>query len=495
MFERYTETARRVIFFARYEAGLLGCNLIETEHLLLGLLREDKKLARLLERRGVTEEPIRTSAERLRSARKNIPASVDMPLSMASKRVLSYAGEEAERLMDKHISTEHLLLGLMRERGSLAAAILNDAGFELPTLRHEMARLQAPQPARGASGMPPLLAELSTDLTEAAYNDELDPLIGRAAEFERMVQILSRNSNNNVALLGEPGVGKQAAIEGLAYCIANGQVPSQLKEARIVQIVLSPVLEILRETPRVRDRLKEVLDGLSSPAKTIYSVEGLFNVSATGNVELARLLRPLLSMGEIQCIGVATRADFKKAAEIEPWLEDSFRLVELPAPNESEAIEIVFAARPRYQDFHGVKYTDEALKQAVILSRRFLPDCLQPDIAIDMIDDAGAACAVRPSALPEDVKAAQQRLNAVKRELEDAISRHDFEKAKELSETESCARIELREIKEKHNMDPEEVATVGPAQIEVAVAQRAGIPVEEVRKGAASAGGEGRSGG
>lgn len=490
MFERYTEKARRVIFFARYETSQFGTPCIETEHLLLGLLREAKELADYLSRRNVTEESVRARVEMQKIERRKIPTSQDMPLSEELKRVLAYAAEEAERLSHKHIGTEHLLLGLVREEEGLAAEILREAGCELAALRQKFGIVPSVHSSSALHAMPPLLAELSTDLTEAAYRDELDPLIGRAAEFERIIQILCRNSNNNVALLGEPGVGKQAAVEGLAYCIAKEKVPIQLQEVRVVQIVLSPVLAILRETPRVKDRLKEVLDGLASPAKTIYSVEGLFNVSATGNVELARLLRPLLAMGELQCIGVATRADFRKAAEIEPWLEDSFRVVELPAPTESEAIEIVFAARPRYQNFHGVKYTDEALKQAVILSRRFLPDCLQPDIAIDMIDDAGAACAVRPSALPDDVKAAQQRLSAVKQELEDAISHHEFVKGKHLSEEESRARAELREILEKHNVDPEDVSTIGTAQIEIAVAQRAGVPVEEVRKGAWSGGEE-----
>jgi ATP-dependent Clp protease ATP-binding subunit ClpC len=488
MFERYTEKARRVIFFARYEASQFGTSCIETEHLLLGLLREAKELADYLARRNVTEESVRKRAEEQKTERRKIPTSVDMPLSQESKRALAYAAEEAERLSDKHIGTEHLLLGLVREKEGLAAEILREAGCELAKLRQKFGESQSPTSPSVLHAMPPLLAELSTDLTEAASRDELDPLIGRAAEFERMIQILSRNSNNNVALLGEPGVGKQAAIEGLAYCIANGQVPPQLEEVRIVQIVLSPVLAILRETPRVKERLKEVLDGLSDPAKTIYSVEGLFNVSATGNVELARLLRPLLSMGEMQCIGVATSADFKKAAEIEPWLVDSFRVVELPAPNESEAIEIVFAARPRYQNFHGVKYTDEALRQAVILSKRFLPDCHQPDIAIDMIDDAGAACTARPNSLPEDVKKAQQRVKSIAQEMENAISAHEFEKAKNLSEEVGRARAELREILEKHNVDPEDVSTVGKTEIEVAVAQRAGIPVEEIRRAAGPTG-------
>jgi ATP-dependent Clp protease ATP-binding subunit ClpC len=493
MLERYTEKARRVIFFARYEASQFGTSYIETEHLLLGLLRDDRKLAKLVERRGVTEESVRARAEKQKTERRKIPTSADMPLSQESIRVLAYAAEEAERLSHKYIGTEHLLLGLVREENGLAAEILREAGCELAPLRQKFGIVPSPASASVLHAMPPLLAELSTDLTEAAYRDELDPLIGRAAEFERMIQILGRNSNNDLALLGEPGVGKQAAVEGLAYCIAKEKVPVQLQEVHIVQIVLSPILAILRESPKVKDRLKEVLDGLASPVKTIYSVEGLFNVSATGNVELARLLRPLVSMGEIQCIGVATRADFKKAAEIEPWLMDSFRVVELPAPNESEAIEIVFAARPRYQGFHGVKYTDEALRQAVILSRRFLPDCLLPDIAIDMIDDAGAACAVRPGSLPDDVRKAQQRLSAVQRELNDAIAHHEFIKGKGISEQESRARAELSEILEKHNVDPKYVSTVGPAEIEEAVAQRAGIPVEEVRKDAGSGSGRSKS--
>jgi ATP-dependent Clp protease ATP-binding subunit ClpC len=442
MFERYTEKARRVIFFARYEASQFGSPYIETEHLLLGLLREDKQLAELILRGGTTEEFIRGQIEKLRPPGEKIPTSIDMPLSQESKRVLILAAEEAERLLHKHIGTEHLLLGLAAEGKSVAATILREAGLELAGLRDEITRVKAPTPASEHLRLPPLLAELSRDLTDAALRNELDPLIGRTAEFDRMIQILCRSGNNNLALLGEAGVGKQAAVEGLACRIAAGEIPERLEGMHVVQIVLSPILAILRETPRVQDRLKEVLDGLANPAKTIYSVEGLFDISAGGSVELARLLRQLLTMGDIQCIGLATRGDFQKAAEKEPWLQDSFRAVELPAPSVSEAIQILFAARPRYERFHSVKYTDEALKQAVTLSQRFLPDCLLPDIAIDMIDDAGAACTVRQGSIPEEVRAVQQRLKVIKRDMEKAIGDHRFEEAKALSEEEVKAREE-----------------------------------------------------
>ncbi len=481
MFERYTEKARRVIFFARYEASQFGSPYIETEHLLLGLLREDKELSKLVLRRGTTEESIRQRIAKERPPLHKIPTNVDMPISELAKRTLSYAAEEAGRLSHRHIGTEHLLLGLAREEEGLAANILHDSGLELISLRRQIGRRPDEDSVSIRAGLPPLLQELSRDFSEAAERGELDPLVGRSAEFEQMMQILCRSEVNNVALLGEPGVGKQAAVEGLAYCIAKGTVPAQLEDFRIVQIVLSPIVALLRESARVQDRLKDVVNGLASPARTIFYVEGLFDEGVTGAIGTAHLLRPLLSMGEIQCIAVATRREYEKAIKKEPWLEECFRIVELKPPGEAVAIQILSAVKPRYERFHNVKYSDDALKQAVVLSRRFLPHSLLPDIAIDLMDDAGAACALRRSALPDDVREVQHRINIAKKKEENALSNHEFIKARTYSDDEAKQRAELQRLFEKYKIDLERASIVGVAEIEQAVARRAGIPVEKIR--------------
>lgn len=400
MFERYTEKARRVIFFARYEASQFGAPAIEPEHLLLGLMREDKTLtARFFPRAQVSIESIRKEIEGRTLLREKISTSVELPLAPETKRVLAYAHEESDRLQHRHIGTEHLLLGLLREDRSMAAEILYERGLRLNAVRDEIAR-QSGVDARGSQKKDtPHLVEFSRDLTEDASNDKLDPLIGREAEIERLVQILCRRTKNNPVLIGEPGVGKTAIVEGLAQRIVRGEVPSFLENKRILSLDLSLIVAGTKYRGQFEERLKQIMRELVENPQYIVFIDELHTLvgagSAEGSLDAANILKPALSRGEIQCIGATTPAEFRKSIEKDRSLERRFQAVKVPPPTEEEAVEILDGVRERYESFHQVHYTDDALEAAVYQSHRYIPDRFLPDKAIDVIDEAGARVKLR----------------------------------------------------------------------------------------------------
>ncbi len=400
MFERYTEKARRVIFFARYEASQFGAPAIEPEHLLLGLMREDKTLTgRFFPRAQVSIESIRKEIEGRTLLREKISTSVELPLAPETKRVLAYAHEESERLQHRHIGTEHLLLGLLREDRSMAAEILYERGLRLNAVRDEIAR-QSGADARGSQKKDtPHLVEFSRDLTEDAANDKLDPLIGREAEIERLVQILCRRTKNNPVLIGEPGVGKTAIVEGLAQRIIRGEVPSFLENKRILSLDLSLIVAGTKYRGQFEERLKQIMRELVENPQYIVFIDELHTLvgagSAEGSLDAANILKPALSRGEIQCIGATTPAEFRKSIEKDRSLERRFQAVKVPPPSEKEAVEILEGVRERYESFHQVRYTDEALEAAVYQSHRYIPDRYLPDKAIDVIDEAGSRVKLR----------------------------------------------------------------------------------------------------
>src|SRR5512138_3762985 len=399
MFERYTEKARRVIFFARYEASQFGSPYIETEHLLLGLLREDKALTNRFLRSHASVESIRKQIEGHTTIREKVSTSVDLPLSNECKRVLAYAAEEAERLSHKHIGTEHLLLGLLREEKCFAAEILHERGLRLSTIREELARTtqEKAQPQRQRESS--LLAEFSRDLTQAAMDSQLDPLVGRDQELERVVQILCRRTKNNPVLIGEPGVGKTAIVEGLAQRIADGEVPSFLSDKRILALDLSLIVAGTKYRGQFEERLKTIMKELMESQNAIIFIDELHTLvgagSAEGSLDAANILKPALSRGEIQCIGATTPAEFRKSIEKDRSLERRFQAVKVPPPSEAEAVSILDGVRERYESFHQVRYTDDALQAAVYQSHRYIPDRFLPDKAIDVIDEAGARVKLR----------------------------------------------------------------------------------------------------
>jgi ATP-dependent Clp protease ATP-binding subunit ClpC len=400
MFERYTEKARRVIFFARYEASQFGAPAIEPEHLLLGLMREDKTLTgRFFPRAQVSIESIRKEIEGRTLLLVKISNSVELPLAPETKRVLAYAHEESDRLQHRHIGTEHLLLGLLREDRSMAAEILYERGLRLNAVRDEIARQSGADARSSQKKDTPHLVEFSRDLTEDAANDKLDPLIGREAEIERVVQILCRRTKNNPVLIGEPGVGKTAIVEGLAQRIVRGEVPSFLENKRILSLDLSLIVAGTKYRGQFEERLKQIMRELVENPQYIVFIDELHTLvgagSAEGSLDAANILKPALSRGEIQCVGATTPGEFRKSIEKDRSLERRFQAVKVPPPTEAEAVEILDGVRERYESFHQVRYTDEALEAAVYQSHRYIPDRFLPDKAIDVIDEAGARVKLR----------------------------------------------------------------------------------------------------
>jgi ATP-dependent Clp protease ATP-binding subunit ClpC len=510
MFETYTEKARRVIFFARFEASQFGSSSIETEHLLLGLLREDRALAHRLRQSGTSVESIRTQIEARTTVHEKVSTSVDMPVSEEVKRVLGSATEEAERLAHKHVSTEHLLLGLLREEKCFAAEILEGCGLRLATIREEVSRVRSEQTAsRVPAEEPPsfdaamsaieeqlrrlgservasrpsakvaLLSEFSRDLTQAANENRLDPLIGREQELERVVHILCRRSKNNPVLIGEPGVGKAAVVKGLAGRIASGKVPSVLADKRILALELSPIMASARLSGQFEVRLRHLVRELVEARDAIIFIEELYALRGTeGLLDAADILKPALSRGEIQCLAAATTDEYRQSIVKEPWLERCFQSVKVPPPNEDDAIKILFGIKDRYEKFHSVTYTDEALQYAVYYSNRYILDRHLPDKAIDLIDEAGACVKLRESALPE-VAEVQKRLKFVIHRKENAVLAHDFEKARFYSNEESKERDNLRLLREKHHIDESAVGTVTRQDIEEVLGRWTGVSIKD----------------
>jgi len=486
MFERYTEKARRVIFFARYEASQFGSPYIESEHLLLGLLREDKALTNRFLRSHASIESIRKQVEGRTTIRDKVSTSVDLPLSQECKRVLAYATEEAERLSHKHIGTEHLLLGLLREDKCFAAEILHERGLRLSALREELSRVQNDKLTSTRAKETSLLTEFSRDLTQAAMENQLDPLIGRENELERAIQILCRRTKNNPVLIGEPGVGKTAIVEGLAQRIADGDVPSFLADKRILALDLSLIVAGTKYRGQFEERLKTIMKELMEAQTAIIFIDELHTLvgagSAEGSLDAANILKPTLSRGEIQCIGATTPAEYRKSVEKDRSLERRFQAIKVPPPTEAEAIKILFGIKDRYEKFHAVTYTDEALHAAVYHSSRYIPDRFLPDKAVDLIDEAGARVKLRQSSLPEEMIDVQKRIKFVVHRMENAIANHEFEKARFYSDEERKERENLRLLREKYNIDETAMGVVTAGDIEEVVSRWTGVPVTAIKE-------------
>src|SRR5271157_2161553 len=486
MFERYTEKARRVIFFARYEASQFGSPYIETEHLLLGLLREDKALANRFLRSHAAVESIRKQIEGHTTIREKVSTSVDLPLSHECKRVLAYGAEEAERLGHKHIGTEHLLLGLLREEKCFAAEILHERGLRLSTIREELARTSQeearPQRQREFS----LLSEFSRDLTQAAMDNQLDPLVGRESELERVLQILCRRTKNNPVLIGEAGVGKTAIVEGLSQRIADGEVPSFLADKRILALDLSLIVAGTKYRGQFEERLKTMMKELMESQNAIIFIDELHTLvgagSAEGSLDAANILKPALSRGEIQCIGATTPAEYRKSIEKDRSLERRFQAVKVPPPNETDAVKILFGIKERYEKFHAVTYTDDAINFSVSHSSRYIPDRFLPDKAIDLIDEAGARVKLRQTSLPEELTEVQKRIKFIVHRMENAIAAHEFEKARFYSEEERKEKENLRGLRERYKLDDASTGIVTREDIEDVVSRWTGVPIASIKE-------------
>src|SRR5512134_2567664 len=418
MFERYTERARRVIFFARYEASQLGSNSIETEHLLLGLIREGKGLtSRIFSKSHLSMEAIRKEIEGRAVYREKVSTSMDIPLSPESKRVLSFASEEAERMLHNYIGTEHILLGLIREEKSIAANILGEKGMRLASVREDIIQLLNEKANVGKAKETPLLSEFSRDLTEAAARGVLDPLVGRDEELARIVQVLCRRTRNNPVLIGEPGVGKTALVEGLANKIVQGDVPVYLSDKRILALDISLIVAGTKYRGQFEERLKTIMRELTESHNIIIFIDELHTLvgagSAEGSLDAANILKPALSRGEIQCIGATTPAEYRKYIEKDRSLERRFQAVKVASPTEEETVQILRGIKDRYEKFHHVAYQEEALEAAVYQSSRYIPDRFLPDKAIDLLDEAGSRVKLRDAAAVEEAPEFSRKIRVV----------------------------------------------------------------------------------
>jgi ATP-dependent Clp protease ATP-binding subunit ClpC len=487
MFERYTEKARRVIFFARYEASQFGAQAIEAEHILLGLLREDKAIAQKYFRSPAsTVESIRREIEGRSVMRDKIHASVDLPLSPSAKRVLSYAADESERLQHRHIGTDHLLLGILREEKSAAAEILHERGLRLNHIREEIMRAQQSDRAISQKKDAPHLVEFSRDLTEAAANDQLDPLIGREAEIERVVQILCRRTKNNPVLIGEPGVGKTAIVEGLAQRIVSGDVPPFLRDKRILALDLSLVVAGTKYRGQFEERLKTIMRELIENPQYIIFIDELHTLvgagSAEGSLDAANILKPALSRGEIQCVGATTPTEFRKTIEKDRSLERRFQAVKVPPPTEAETIKIIEGIKERYETFHQVRYTEDAVETAVYHSQRYIPDRFLPDKAIDIIDEAGARVKLREANVPPEILKSQRELRRHTAAFERAQAERNYEQAKIFKQRERDELDRLTSLRELHNLTSAPAPLVTRDDIEEVVSRWTGIPITSLKE-------------
>jgi ATP-dependent Clp protease ATP-binding subunit ClpC len=404
MFERYTERARRVLFFARYEATQMGSTSIETEHLLLGLIREGKGLtSRIFARSHLSLDSIRKEIEGRTVFREKVAAPTDIPFSSDTKRVLQFAAEEADRLLHTYIGTEHLLLGILREERSVAASILYDKGMRLSSVREDIVHLLNEKTAPVRPKDTPLLAEFSRDLTDAAMKNQLDPLVGRDLELERVQQVLCRRTKNNAVLIGEPGVGKTAIVEGLAQKIVCGEVPHFLADKRVLALDISLIVAGTKYRGQFEERLKAIMKELTDNPNIIVFIDELHTLvgagSAEGSLDAANILKPALSRGEIRCIGATTPAEYRKYIEKDRSLERRFQAVKVDPPSEKDTIQVLLGIKERYESFHHVEYTQAAIEAAVYQSSRYITDRFLPDKAIDLIDEAGARAKLRQAEL------------------------------------------------------------------------------------------------
>lgn len=404
MFERYTERSRRVIFFARYEALQYGSQVIAPEHILLGMIREDKAFAdRFFHPEGaVTAAKLRAEIEDRIAVRDRIPQSAELHLTPETKRILFWANEESRHLKNRNIGPEHLLAGILREERSIAAEILIGFGLHLQAVREEIIRQtggrRAIHPPKDDPKIPSL-REFTRDLTLEAAGGKLDPLIGREAEIGRLIEILCRRTKNNPVLIGESGVGKTAIIEGLAQRIADRAVPSFLENKRILSLDLSLVVAGTKYRGQFEERLKKIMAELREFPENILFIDELHTLvgagSAEGTLDAANILKPALSRGEFQCIGATTPSEFRKSIEKDRALERRFQSVKIDPPSEAEALDIIGGIVDRYEAFHQIRYSREAVEAAVYQSNRYIPDRFLPDKAIDVLDEAGARAKLR----------------------------------------------------------------------------------------------------
>jgi ATP-dependent Clp protease ATP-binding subunit ClpC len=475
MFEKYTEKARRVIFFARYEASQFGQPYIETEHLMLGILREDKALTNRFLRSHASVESIRKQVQRHTMVRESISTSVDLPLSNDCKQVLTYAAEEAEQLGHKHIGTEHLLLGLLREEKCFAAQILHERGLRLLAIREELAKASQQSAERGLEPTP--IVELLTDLVQAGTDGQLVPVIGRDVELEGIIEILSGYYKRSALLIGEPGAGKTSIVHGLAQRIANAKVPSFLANKRI--LALEP--EVIDGWTRDRQKLEELtklVDTAANPSEAILFIDRLQDLFALSSKSAASagagVVKQALLYNRIQCIGTVNVSEYRELIKSIPWFEKYSRPVYVRPLDQESSLRVLQARKGRLESFHDVTYTAEALEFAVHASAGYLPERSLPGKAVELLDAAGSLvrCQGTP---PDEVAEAEKRLKFISLRCENAIANHEFEKARFYSDEERKEKQSLQVLREKHHLS-DSSSMVGRDQIQEVITRWSAYP-------------------
>jgi len=498
MFDRFTDRARKVMGLARQEAQRFNHEYIGTEHILLGLIQEGSGVAaNVLRNLDVDPDKIRREVETIVSSGPPMVTMGQLPFTPRAKKVLELSVEEATSLGHNYIGTEHLLLGLIRENEGVAAQVLMNLGLKLEDVREEILELlgaeivsDSPSEKSAKKSKTPALDAFGRDLTELAREAKLDPVIGRSDEIERVTMILARRTKNNPVLLGEPGVGKTAIVEGLAQNIIQGTVPDILRERRIVVLDLAMMVAGTKYRGQFEERIKAVMTEVRRVKNVILFIDELHTLvgagGAEGAIDASNVLKPALSRGEVQCIGATTLDEYRKYIEKDGALERRFQTIMVEPPSKSEALEILHGLKDKYEAHHRVVYTDEALAAAVELSSRYINGRFLPDKAIDVVDEAGARLRMRNLTRPPDLKELEVEIKTLETDKEEAVASQDFEKAARLRDKADTLKKRREQTKrEWRDSSKDSSGTVDESLVAETVSKMTGIPLTRLEKGEA----------
>ena len=490
MFERFTDKGRKIIILAREEAERHQNDYLGTEHLVLAIVRESDGIAlTIIKKMGLSSEQIRLEIERNLPGGGTTMTFGEIPFSPRVKKVIEYGVEEARLLGHNHIGSEHLLLGLLREEEGIGGKILRSLGANLLTARQltvTFLRKASPR-ERDRKSNTPALDEFGRDLTQLAHDGQLDPVIGRSDEIQRLLQILSRRTKNNPALIGESGVGKTAIVEGLAQRIVTSDVPDNLLSRRVIALDLGSLVAGTKYRGQFEERLKVVMKEIVQAGNVIIFIDELHTLvgagAAEGSIDASNMLKPALARGEIQCIGATTLDEYRKHIEKDGALKRRFQPIYVQPPSMDETIHIIHGLRDRYEEHHGVEISDEAVVEAVKLSDRYITDRFMPDKAIDLIDETGSRAKLQAYSLPGELKALDQELKKVASEKEGAISLQNFEEAVKFREEEERLRKLLDESKREWKKTQEQnKPVITKEDIAFVVSKMTGIPLVKLEE-------------
>jgi ATP-dependent Clp protease ATP-binding subunit ClpC len=489
-FEKFSERARRVLTIAQEEARNLNHSYIGTEHILLGLVREEEGVAaRVLTNLGIGLSKVRSAVEFI-IGRGEKPGTGETGLTPRAKKVIELAIDEARQLGHNYIGTEHLLLGLLREGEGVASSVLDSFGITLERARAEVAHIltqSAPPRARltRSTSRTPALDQLGTDLTAASREGKLDPVIGRHKEIERVIQILSRRTKNNPALIGEPGVGKTAIVEGLAHRIVSNDVPETLQNKRLIALDMGSLVAGTKYRGEFEERLKKIIEEIKTAGNCVIFIDEFHTMvgagAAEGAVDAANILKPSLARGELQCIGATTLDDFRKHVERDAALERRFQPVLVEEPSIDQTMEILKGIRSRYEEHHRLKITDEALVAAANLASRYIPDRFLPDKAIDLVDEASSRVRIKHQSVPVSLREAKQYVEIIRKEKDEALATQQYDRAAELREREIQKEEEIKKMDAEWRTEQEQTdITVKKEDIAEVVSMWIGVPVVQL---------------